>query len=63
VEVPLTHDVVPLEHRAGLVSADPHGDSFRYARPNQVPYTTSPEVVKQPVRPPSLGGEPGDCAG
>src|SRR5258708_5464319 len=50
LQVCFRDDVVALEHRAGLVSANLHRDAFRDASPNHVPHCGPAEIVKQPAR-------------
>src|SRR5271157_2893166 len=55
--VALVHNVVPVEHRAGLVPADLHGHALRHAGANHVAHRSAAEIVKQ------LPGEPNLPAG
>src|SRR5262249_49729325 len=47
LEVPWVHDVIPIEHRAGLVAGDAHGDPLRHASVHQIPHRGTPEVMPE----------------
>src|SRR5215471_2550954 len=49
-QIRLTHDIVPVEYFAGLVSADSHGDNFRNPAANHVTNRRAPKIVKQQSR-------------
>mgnify|MGYP006966906536 CR=1 FL=1 len=45
LEIPLTHYVVPLENRAGLVTCHLHRHTLGNSGPHQIPEGCSPEVA------------------
>ena len=45
-EVPLAHDVVPVENGTGLVAGHCHGNTLGHPGPDEVANDGTPEVVK-----------------
>jgi hypothetical protein len=57
-EVGSVNDVVALEDRARLVTADPHGHALLNAKPAEVAHTAPSQIVKQQARNARAGANP-----
>ena len=59
LQVPRTHDVVPIEHAARLVPGDRHGDPLGHPRVDEVPPPSEEDQERRPETGPAIYGRHG----